>query len=111
MFGRLGAVGGSNFVGLLLDTNCELIFYLYGVLILCKWPAAFISLNARARVGWHLRRPHFHFMEYTFHQFLFVAPSLYRISFALCNISLCDCVLLLEHEPNGKVDDTSASPS
>lgn len=49
MFGRLGAVGGSNFVGLLLDTNCELIFYLYGVLILCKWPAVFIPLNALAR--------------------------------------------------------------
>lgn len=36
MFGRLGAVSGSNFVGILLDTNCELIFYLYGALILSK---------------------------------------------------------------------------
>lgn len=36
MFGRLGAVGGSNFVGLLLDGHCELIFYLYAALILCK---------------------------------------------------------------------------
>lgn len=37
MFGRLGAVGGSNFVGLLLDSDCELIFYLYGALILSKF--------------------------------------------------------------------------
>ena len=36
MFGRLGAVGGSNFVGLLLDGYCELIFYLYGALIISK---------------------------------------------------------------------------
>lgn len=36
MFGRLGAVSGSNFVGLLLNTNCELIFYVYGALILSK---------------------------------------------------------------------------
>lgn len=36
MFGRLGAVGGSNFVGLLLDGHCELIFYLYSALILSK---------------------------------------------------------------------------
>lgn len=37
MFGRLGAVGGSNFVGLLLDINCELIFYLYGAMILSEY--------------------------------------------------------------------------
>lgn len=36
MFGRIGAVGGSNFVGLLLDVNCDLIFYLYSALILSK---------------------------------------------------------------------------
>lgn len=36
MFGRLGAVGGSNFVGLLLNINCELIFYFYGILILSE---------------------------------------------------------------------------
>lgn len=36
MFGRLGAVGGSNFVGILLDGHCELIFYLYGALIISK---------------------------------------------------------------------------
>lgn len=37
MFGRLGAVGGSNFVGLLLNINCELIFYFYGILILSEY--------------------------------------------------------------------------
>lgn len=37
MFGRLGAVAGSNFVGILLDGHCELIFYLYGILILSKF--------------------------------------------------------------------------
>lgn len=37
MFGRLGAVSGSNFVGFLLNTNCELIFYFYGALILSKF--------------------------------------------------------------------------
>lgn len=36
-FERLGAVGGSNFVGILLNGHCELIFYLYGILILSKF--------------------------------------------------------------------------
>lgn len=36
MFGRIGGVGGSNFVGLLLDDYCDLIFYLYSGLILSE---------------------------------------------------------------------------
>lgn len=34
MLGRLGAVAGSNFIGIMLNGHCELIFYLYGILIL-----------------------------------------------------------------------------
>lgn len=37
MFGRIGGVGGSNFVGLLLDVNCDLIFFLYSGLILSEF--------------------------------------------------------------------------
>lgn len=37
MFGRLGGVGGSNFVGLLLDVNCDLMFFLYSGLILSEF--------------------------------------------------------------------------
>lgn len=33
MLGRVGAVGGSNFVSSLLHVNCELMFYLYSGLI------------------------------------------------------------------------------
>lgn len=36
-FGRAGAVAGSNFVGILLENNCELIFYVYSALILSKF--------------------------------------------------------------------------
>ncbi|XP_031628421.1 synaptic vesicle glycoprotein 2C [Contarinia nasturtii] len=46
MFGRLGAVGGSNFVGFLLNGHCELIFYLYGLLILsCSFVCFFLNTN------------------------------------------------------------------
>ncbi|XP_055305410.1 synaptic vesicle glycoprotein 2A-like [Sitodiplosis mosellana] len=46
MFGRLGAVGGSNFVGILLNGHCELIFYLYGILILsCSFVCFYLNTN------------------------------------------------------------------
>lgn len=41
MFGRVGGVGGSNFVGLLLKEDCELIFYLYSGMILSKFQFPF----------------------------------------------------------------------
>ncbi|XP_055640312.1 synaptic vesicle glycoprotein 2B-like isoform X2 [Toxorhynchites rutilus septentrionalis] len=43
MFGRLGSVVGANMVGLLLDTQCELTFWISGVsLILCGMLSFFI---------------------------------------------------------------------
>lgn len=44
MFGRLGAVGGSNLVGLLLYGHCEIIFYLYGAIIFSKLICIHITL-------------------------------------------------------------------
>lgn len=43
MLGRVGAVGGSNFVSSLLHHNCELMFYLYSGLICSKWLFARIN--------------------------------------------------------------------
>lgn len=45
MFGRIGGVGGSNFVGLLLDVNCDLIFFLYSGLILSELHIYLILLS------------------------------------------------------------------
>uniref|UniRef100_A0A182INB7 Major facilitator superfamily (MFS) profile domain-containing protein n=1 Tax=Anopheles atroparvus TaxID=41427 RepID=A0A182INB7_ANOAO len=43
MFGRLGSVVGANIVGVLLDTNCELTFWISGVsLIACGVLSFFI---------------------------------------------------------------------
>lgn len=36
MFGRLGAVAGSNFTAILLDDHCEIVFYLAGSVLLGK---------------------------------------------------------------------------
>lgn len=46
MFGRVGGVGGSNFVALLLNVDCELIFYLYSGMILSKFQFQFHFRNA-----------------------------------------------------------------
>lgn len=36
MCGRIGGVSGSSIVGLLLDNNCTLIFYLFGGILISK---------------------------------------------------------------------------
>lgn len=36
MFGRLGGIVGSNLVALLLDSHCEMAFYLAGTSLLGK---------------------------------------------------------------------------
>lgn len=41
MIGRLGAVAGSNFVSLMIISQCELMFTVFGVLLLVS---AFISI-------------------------------------------------------------------
>lgn len=35
-FGRIGGVGGSNIIGLLLEDNCVWIFYSFGVILISK---------------------------------------------------------------------------
>lgn len=37
MGGRLGAVLGSNLVGLLLEGNCQMIFYTFSVVLISKY--------------------------------------------------------------------------
>lgn len=37
MCGRLGAVMGSNLVGILLVSNCEMIFYSFSVVLISKY--------------------------------------------------------------------------
>lgn len=91
MFGRLGAVGGSNFVGLLLDVNCELIFYLYGGLILSmcddRWFFWFDYLTFCAPTA----HPHQLFIEYNrFNCFSFFSLLfLLRIFCIACAIVCC----------------------
>lgn len=36
MCGRIGGVTGSSVIGLLLDNNCTLIFYLFGGILISK---------------------------------------------------------------------------
>lgn len=43
MFGRLGAVVGSNTAALLLDNHCEVAFYLSGTSVIGKWLAFVIT--------------------------------------------------------------------
>lgn len=37
LFGRLGSVSGSNFIGLLIQHHCSLIFYVFGGVLISKW--------------------------------------------------------------------------
>lgn len=47
MCGRIGGVSGSSIVGLLLDNNCPLIFYLFGGILMSKCHSTryFVPLN------------------------------------------------------------------
>lgn len=63
MFGRLGAVGGSNLVGLLLYGQCEIIFYLYGALIFSK----FICIHITLLLTQYMKK------DATFHNFNFIS--------------------------------------
>lgn len=36
MCGRIGSVTGSSMIGILLNINCDLIFYLGGGMVICK---------------------------------------------------------------------------
>lgn len=51
MFGRLGAVSGSNAAALLLDDYCEMSFYLSGSILIGNFSvySNFRSLNFKIR--------------------------------------------------------------
>lgn len=49
MFGRLGSVFGSNLVGLLLDSHCQVTFVLSGVTLLISGVLVFFIPNIARR--------------------------------------------------------------
>lgn len=49
MFGRLGSVFGSNLVGLLLDSHCQVTFALSGITLFCSAVLVFFIPNISRR--------------------------------------------------------------
>ncbi|XP_055383192.1 synaptic vesicle glycoprotein 2B-like [Condylostylus longicornis] len=45
MIGRIGAIVGSNIIGLILNSNCEFLYMMYGALIILMIPLAFLLPN------------------------------------------------------------------
>lgn len=49
MCGRIGGVSGSSIIGLLLDNNCTLIFYIFGGILISKYTSTVMnSTNANS---------------------------------------------------------------
>jgi MFS transporter, VNT family, synaptic vesicle glycoprotein 2 len=47
LFGRLGSVASSNFIGFMIDKNCELTYYLYAGLMFICFLASFIIPDSK----------------------------------------------------------------
>lgn len=37
MLGTIGSVAGNNMAGLLINNSCEVMFYLFGSLLICEY--------------------------------------------------------------------------
>lgn len=55
MCGRIGGVSGSSIIGLLLDNNCTLIFYMFGGIAISKFDAKIKFLDTKIEISFCFR--------------------------------------------------------